>query len=315
MNEPVRVTGLFEAHLAVADLERSVAFYRDVLGQAPAFEDPARGSAFLWVGDRGESLLGLWSLGSAPLALSLHLAFRVSLDDVLEACARLRRLGVTPLSFDATETDEPSVLGWMPAAAVYFRDPDGHLLEYLAMLDAPPDPAAGVLPWSAWAAGRTPAEFRARIVRHTGERRELRPLFELAEDSDAELESYLDAGEVLVAEADGRVVGHLQLVETPNRHEAEIRNMAVDAAYRRRGLGTALVEAATDEARREGRTSIVVATAAADVDNLRFYQRAGFRLRSVERDAFTAAKGYPPDAAVDGIALRDRVWLSMPIER
>jgi lactoylglutathione lyase len=31
-------------------------------------------------------------------------------------------------------TAEPSVIGWMPAAAVYFRDPDGHLLEYLPML-------------------------------------------------------------------------------------------------------------------------------------------------------------------------------------
>lgn len=30
---------------------------------------------------------------------------------------------------------EPNVIGWMPAAAVYFRDPDGHMLEYLTMLD------------------------------------------------------------------------------------------------------------------------------------------------------------------------------------
>ena len=62
----------------------------------------------------------------------------------------LRSLGVTPLSFFATETTEPSVIAWMPAAAVYFRDPDGHLLEYLAMLDAPPRPEGGILPWSEW---------------------------------------------------------------------------------------------------------------------------------------------------------------------
>jgi hypothetical protein len=29
------------------------------------------------------------------------------------------------------------------------------------------------------------------------------------------------------------------------------------------------------------------ATAAADTGNLRFYQRQGFRMRSIERDAFT----------------------------
>ena len=54
---------------------------------------------------------------------------------------------------------------------------------------------------------------------------------------------------------------------------------------------------------------VVVATAAAGIDTLRFYQRAGFRLRSVERDAFTPVKGYPAHSSLDGIELRDRVWL------
>jgi hypothetical protein len=53
----------------------------------------------------------------------------------------------------------------------------------------------------------------------------------------------------------------------------------------------------------------VVATAAADLGNLRFYQRQGFRMRPIERDAFTAATGYPPGPCIDGIELRDRVWL------
>jgi hypothetical protein len=44
------------------------------------------------------------------------------------------------------------VIGWMPAAAVYFRDPDGHLLELLAMLDDEPDAAAGIVGWSDWSA-------------------------------------------------------------------------------------------------------------------------------------------------------------------
>ena len=30
------------------------------------------------------------------------------------------------------------MISWMPAASVYFRDPDGHMLEYLAMLDEEP---------------------------------------------------------------------------------------------------------------------------------------------------------------------------------
>jgi lactoylglutathione lyase len=69
-----------------------------------------------------------------------------ALEDVLTAPERLRAQRVEPLSFFGHATDEPSVLAWMPAAAVYFRDPDGHQLEYLAMLDAKPRPELGIVP-------------------------------------------------------------------------------------------------------------------------------------------------------------------------
>jgi lactoylglutathione lyase len=150
MSEHVPIHGLFETHLTVGDLGRAVAFYRDVVGLAVALEVPDRSAAFFWIGGPGQAMLGLWSLGSAPLGLSLHVAFSASLKDVLDACERLRSLGVTPLCFFGTETTEPSVIGWMPAAAVYFRDPDGHLLEYLAMLDEEPRPGRGIVPWSQW---------------------------------------------------------------------------------------------------------------------------------------------------------------------
>jgi catechol 2,3-dioxygenase-like lactoylglutathione lyase family enzyme len=38
--------------------------------------------------------------------------------------------------------------------------------------------------------------------------------------------------------------------------------------------------------------------------------RGGFRLLSVDRDAFTPATGYPDPIMIDGIPLMDRVWLS-----
>ena len=154
MAAPVPVRGLYEAHLPVADLARSVAFYRDLVGLEVALEVPDRGAAFFWVGAPQQQMLGVWSLGSMPMAMSLHIAFDVALDDVLAAPARLREAGVTPLSFFGTETDEPSVIGWMPAAAVYFRDPDGHMLEYLAVPDEPPRPGSGIVTWSEWCDGR-----------------------------------------------------------------------------------------------------------------------------------------------------------------
>jgi len=152
MIAPVPVAGLFETHLTVSGLDRSVTFYRDVVGLSLALEAPDRGAAFFWIGGTGEAMLGLWSLGSAPMALSLHVAFKASVEDVIGACRRLRVLGVTPLSFFGSETDEPSVIGWMPAGAAYLRDPDGHLLEDLAMLEHEPRPELGIVSWSQWQA-------------------------------------------------------------------------------------------------------------------------------------------------------------------
>ena len=96
------------------------------------------------VGDLFETYLTVSDL-SRSVGVSLYVAFSTSLDDVMGACDRLRSAGVTPLSF-GIETTEPSVIGWMPAAAVYFRDPRRHLLEYLAMIDSPADPEDGSSP-------------------------------------------------------------------------------------------------------------------------------------------------------------------------
>src|SRR5690242_20054945 len=117
MATPIPIRGLFETHLSVRDLPRAVTFYRAVVGLALALEVPDRQAAFFWVGEAGRALLGLWSLGTAPLALSLHLAFEVSLAALLEAPERLKAQGVTPLSFFGEPASEPSVIGWMPAAA------------------------------------------------------------------------------------------------------------------------------------------------------------------------------------------------------
>ncbi len=154
MTDPERspVRGLFEAHVPVGDLRRSIDFYRDVVGLEVAHEEPKRNAAFLWVGGRGRSMLGLWETGSAPMSLKLHLAFEIELDDLLQASERLRALGVTPLSYFGEESAEPSVLGWMPAAAIYLEDPDGHLLEYLTMLDEEPRPDEFLVPYSQWLA-------------------------------------------------------------------------------------------------------------------------------------------------------------------
>lgn len=146
----IRVQDLFEAHLTVTHLDNAIEFYRDVLGLRLAYVTPAKEAAFFWIGPAGNAMLGLWASGAGPQRMTLHTAFRVSLADVLAAPDALRSAGITPLDFDGQPTDEPVVIAWMPAASVFFRDPDGHLLEYIAMLPNAPSPEQGIVRWRVW---------------------------------------------------------------------------------------------------------------------------------------------------------------------
>ena len=146
----IPIHALFEGHLTVQDLPRAMTFYGEVLGLELAQFLPERRVAFYWIGGRGVSMLGLWEVGTVPLRQSLHLAFRVSLDDLLRASQELRKAAITPLDFDGNATENPVVLAWMPAASIFFHDPDGNLLEFLAMLKDKQRPDMGVVSWEQW---------------------------------------------------------------------------------------------------------------------------------------------------------------------
>ena len=53
----IPVEGLFEAHITVRDVQRSIAFYRDVVGLGVGIVQPERPAAFFWVGGRGRSMM------------------------------------------------------------------------------------------------------------------------------------------------------------------------------------------------------------------------------------------------------------------
>ena len=104
-------------------------------------------------------MVGLWGPGTArgPERMTgrHHVAFSISLEELLKAGGRLNAAGIATHDFDGTPTTEPSVIGWRPSAQLYFPDPDGHSLEYLALLDDPPEPSF-IGPLSVWRANVRP---------------------------------------------------------------------------------------------------------------------------------------------------------------
>jgi lactoylglutathione lyase len=132
---------LYEAHLPVADTDVAQRFYVEIVGLQFAHRDLTRDVIFLWAGADRRSMLGLWG-PSTTLGCEFHkchIAFNVALGELLAAGERLKAVGIQTQNFAGDETTEPSVIGWMPSAQLYFRDRDGHSLEFIALLDESPE--------------------------------------------------------------------------------------------------------------------------------------------------------------------------------
>jgi lactoylglutathione lyase len=121
------IKGIFETHLHVRDLEKAADFYENVLELEPGHYVTRRRVKFYWVGGKGSHML----------------------EDFHKTIPFLKSKGITPRNFD-NSGEHPLVLCWMPAVSIYFTDPDGHSLEFLAMLPDEPKPDLNLIPWIEW---------------------------------------------------------------------------------------------------------------------------------------------------------------------
>ena len=88
--------------------------------------------------------------------------------------------------------------------------------------------------------------------------------------------------ELVVAEADGAIVGTLQLTLTPSvsfqgGKRATVESVRVDAPYRGQGIGRALMLYAIERAKEENCISMQLTTNAERADAHRFYENLGFK--------------------------------------
>jgi RimJ/RimL family protein N-acetyltransferase len=138
------------------------------------------------------------------------------------------------------------------------------------------------------------------------------PALLLADDSERAVLEYRDKGRLYALLGEGAtasVVGHVLVTLDAARGDAELVNLALVETERGHGLGAGMLRELLERLEYLGVRRVRLATGTADTRLLHFYQRLGFRFRTVERDAFTPEHGYPADLSVGGIRVLDRVWL------
>ncbi|WP_199139237.1 VOC family protein [Pedobacter sp. ASV12] len=146
------IKGLYETHIEVENLERSIDFYKNTLGLTQCHYEEARRIAFFWIGEAQSAMLGIWEKPVGQVA-KRHFAFRCTPDDILQHSVQfLKDRNLKPYNFLKNGSDEPMVFAWMPAIAIYFNDPDGNSLEFIAILEGEAKPELGVVSYEQWMA-------------------------------------------------------------------------------------------------------------------------------------------------------------------
>lgn len=144
------IIGLYETHLFVENIERSIDFYANILELEQAHYEDARRAAFFWIGKSKQSMLGLWEKPKAEIDIR-HFAFKCEPDWVLnESVAYLKKRGIPCYNFLNDGSQNPIVFAWVPAIAIYFDDPDGHILEFIGVLNGTSKPDNGIISYDRW---------------------------------------------------------------------------------------------------------------------------------------------------------------------
>lgn len=147
------IKGLYETHLYVTDIERSIKFYTEVLSLKQCYYEDARKAAFFWIGEDKQAMLGLWEKPISEIDVR-HFAFQCDpMWVLLESESFLKSHDIDSRNFLNDETKGPMVFAWMPAISIYFADPDGHSLEFIGILEGESKPENGVISYNDWLRG------------------------------------------------------------------------------------------------------------------------------------------------------------------
>lgn len=138
----------------------------------------------------------------------------------------------------------------------------------------------------------------------------VRDLLVLANPNEAMVREQYNVGETYEAVIGDELVGAYMLVAHTDSL-IELVNIAVKSERQNQTIGQRLLQDAIRRAEQSGATQMSVCTGNSSIVQLRFYQQAGFRFESIERDYFSN-HGYPL-IEEDGLMLRDRICLTRDV--
>ena len=138
--------------------------------------------------------------------------------------------------------------------------------------------------------------------------------YELLLDADPDMgaiSKYLGSSEIYVALLQNKIIGTFVLYPV-DQDTREIKNIAVAERWQGKGIGTHLLNRATQIARTAGARKIMIATSNASIGPLYLYQKAGFDMDYLKKDFII--DNYPEPLFDNGIQCRHMIVLTKDLQ-
>ena len=105
----------------------------------------------------------------------------------------------------------------------------------------------------------------------------------------------------------GEQLAGVALLIPQSKTTIELKNIAIVPKFQAKGLGKEVLRQLTAFCQKEGYQTLLVGTANSSIDNIAFYQKAGFRMESIEKDFF---RDYPEPIYENGIRALDMIFFT-----
>jgi ribosomal protein S18 acetylase RimI-like enzyme len=142
------------------------------------------------------------------------------------------------------------------------------------------------------------------------QRNNYRQLLILGDEDPRMLDKYIDKGKMFVAKDQTVTIGVLIIVPV-SVEILEIKNIAVKEKFQSRGVGSFLISYVEKKFANKYK-SIQVGTGDADLSNIRFYLKNGYRFSAIREKFF---EQYDQPIFANGIQLQDMVVLSKNLQK
>ncbi len=135
------------------------------------------------------------------------------------------------------------------------------------------------------------------------ERKNFMNLLLLADENKEVVNEYINKGDMFSIILSGNVIGVAIFInESP--FTVELKNIAIAPEFRGKGFGKEILKKAIALYKEKSFTKMTVGTANSSIDNIAFYQKAGFRIVGIRKDFF---KKYSEPIYENGIQAIDMI--------